>query len=328
MGGGSPKNTTTTTKTELDPATRAMQESTYRFAQGVAEQPYSGYGGQAVAPLNGMQQYGIDLGSMYAQQGVGMGSLNLGADMANRAGSYQPQMVGTGQWGADAAKQYMSPYTQSVIDATNSQIERNTLQTTNNTNAAAVQAGAFGGTRQAVQTAENQRNADQIKAQTAATLNDQAYSNAQGMFTADQQRQLAASQGNQSAGLQAANLGLGSADLLGRLGLSQQQAAYGNANALLNYGGVTQGQQQQVNDYNLGQFNEQRDWGLRNLSALQGTMSGMPSGQTASASAPIYKNKTAGALGGAASGAAMGSYFGPWGTAIGAVAGGLYGAYG
>lgn len=328
MGGGSPKNTTTTSKTELDPAMRAMLQETYGRARQVADQPYSAYTGQAVAPLDALQQQGINQGAWDAMNGVGMGATQSGMDMAARAGSYQPQMVGTGQWGSGAAAQYMSPYTQSVIDATNAQVDRNALQTTNATNAAATQAGAFGGTRQAVQTAENQRNADQIKAQTAAQLNDQAYANAQGMFTADQGRALQAGMANQQAGLQGANLGLGAADLMGRLGMSQQQISAANANTLLGLGGVRQGQQQQINDWNLQQFNEQRDWGLRGLGALSGVVSGMPSGSSTQATTPVYKNKTAGALGGAASGAAMGSMFGPWGTAIGAVAGGLYGAFG
>lgn len=40
------------------------------------------------------------------------------------------------------------------------------------------------------------------------------------------------------------------------------------------------------------------------------------------------RNAAAGALGGAATGATLGSYFGPWGTAIGAVGGGLLGGFG
>lgn len=328
MGGGSPKNTTTTSKTELDPAMRAMLQETYGRARTVADQPYTAYTGQAVAGLDPYQQAGIEQGGRDALGGVGIGETATGFNTAQAVSQYQPQMVGTGQWGGGAAQQYMSPYTQSVIDATNAQVDRNALQTTNATNAAATQAGAFGGTRQAVQTAENQRNADQIKAQTAAQLNDQAYANAQGMFTADQGRALQAGMANQQAGLQGANLGLGAADLMGRLGMSRQQISAANANTLLGLGGVRQGQQQQVNDWNLQQFNEQRDWGLRGLGALSGVVSGMPSGSSTQATTPVYKNKTAGALGGAASGAAMGSMFGPWGTAIGAVAGGLYGAFG
>ncbi len=328
MGGGSPKNTTTTSKTELDPVMKAMYQQTYGYAQNVANQPYQAYGGQVVAPLDPMQQYGINQGAYDAANNIGMGTTQAGIDAATRAGQYQPQMIGTQQWNPAASSQYMSPYTQSVIDATNAQIDRNALQTTNATNAAATQAGAFGGTRQAVQTAENQRNADQLKAQTAAQLNDQAYSNAQGMFTADQGRALQAAQANQQAGLQGANLGLGSADLLGRLGTSQQQISAANANTLLGLGGIRQGIDQQNLDWQLQQFNEQRDWGLRGLGALSGAISGMPSGSSTTATTPVYKNRTAGALGGAASGAAMGASFGPWGALIGGVAGGLYGAFG
>jgi hypothetical protein len=45
-------------------------------------------------------------------------------------------------------------------------------------------------------------------------------------------------------------------------------------------------------------------------------------------STPIYRNRGAGAVGGAVSGAQLGSSFGPWGTAIGAIGGGLLGGYG
>jgi len=51
-------------------------------------------------------------------------------------------------------------------------------------------------------------------------------------------------------------------------------------------------------------------------------------GQSTSATTPIHRNRTAGALGGAMGGAQLGSTFGPWGTAIGAIAGGLLGGYG
>lgn len=54
---------------------------------------------------------------------------------------------------------------------------------------------------------------------------------------------------------------------------------------------------------------------------------GYPGG-TATNTTPTYRNRTAGAAGGALSGASMGSSFGPWGTAIGAIAGGLLGGYG
>lgn len=50
-------------------------------------------------------------------------------------------------------------------------------------------------------------------------------------------------------------------------------------------------------------------------------------GQTTTINAPQSRNRTAGAVGGALSGAQLGSMFGPWGTAIGAVGGGLFGGF-
>jgi hypothetical protein len=54
---------------------------------------------------------------------------------------------------------------------------------------------------------------------------------------------------------------------------------------------------------------------------------GYPGG-TSTQTTPTYRNRTAGAAGGAMAGAQMGSMFGPWGTAIGAIGGGLLGGWG
>lgn len=54
---------------------------------------------------------------------------------------------------------------------------------------------------------------------------------------------------------------------------------------------------------------------------------GYPGG-TQTNTTPTYRNRTAGAAGGAMAGAQMGSAFGPWGTAIGAIGGGLLGGWG
>lgn len=43
---------------------------------------------------------------------------------------------------------------------------------------------------------------------------------------------------------------------------------------------------------------------------------------------PLYRNRLSGGAGGVAAGAKAGSMFGPWGTAIGAIGGGLLGAFG
>lgn len=50
--------------------------------------------------------------------------------------------------------------------------------------------------------------------------------------------------------------------------------------------------------------------------------------QTGTSSQETFRNPVAGALGGGLTGAKLGSLFGPWGTAIGAVGGGLLGGFG
>lgn len=65
-----------------------------------------------------------------------------------------------------------------------------------------------------------------------------------------------------------------------------------------------------------------------NLDNFLSRVTGAYPGGTTQQQTPIYRNRTAGAAGGALAGAQLGSSFGPYGTAIGAVAGGLLGAYG
>lgn len=65
-----------------------------------------------------------------------------------------------------------------------------------------------------------------------------------------------------------------------------------------------------------------------NLDNYLARITGAYPGGTSSNTTPTYRNRTAGAAGGAVAGAQMGSTFGPWGTAIGAVAGGLLGGWG
>lgn len=66
-----------------------------------------------------------------------------------------------------------------------------------------------------------------------------------------------------------------------------------------------------------------------NLDNYIARITGAYPGQNATQTTPTYRNRTAGAAGGALAGAQMGSQIYPgWGTAIGAIAGGLLGGWG
>lgn len=67
---------------------------------------------------------------------------------------------------------------------------------------------------------------------------------------------------------------------------------------------------------------------LDRLSQYASILGGLPFGTQSQQSQPTYRNRAAGAAGGALSGAAVGTSIMPgWGTAIGAVGGGLLGAF-
>lgn len=110
----------------------------------------------------------------------------------------------------------------------------------------------------------------------------------------------------------------------GAVGMAPQIANqdYVDANALQGVGGAYRAEEQLGLDDQLNRFNEQRDGSLRQLQILGGALNGGNYGSTTTGPGA---NRTAGALGGAASGAMIGSSFGPWGTAAGAVGGGLAG---
>jgi hypothetical protein len=70
---------------------------------------------------------------------------------------------------------------------------------------------------------------------------------------------------------------------------------------------------------------QQANPGIMQSQILQSGVSGAP--QSTTQSTPVNYNTGAGVLGGASTGAGIGSAFGPWGTGIGAAAGGLLGLF-
>ena len=138
---------------------------------------------------------------------------------------------GAGAVTGDDISQYMNPYQQAVQDEINRSFDLQQAQI----DAGATRAGAFGGSRAAIQSAELGRNRAQALAQSQAQNFLQAQKAAEGQ----RQRQLAAAQGIGALGLQGgrtladvalqsgrtlADVGLRSGQALGQLGLQTGQA--------------------------------------------------------------------------------------------------------
>ena len=219
-----------------------------------------------VAGRTPMQQQAGDL----ARQGVGAyapmlqaGAGSVGTGIAAAQAGLNPlaaSITSAGQIGQqtaanilnpNAAQAYMNPYEQAVIDQSMKDIQRQSDIQQQGLNAQAVGAGAFGGSRQGIQAAEQQRNTLDTQARTSANLRQSGYNQAQ-------QQQLARAQSAGQAGLAGAQLMQQGAAQYGQLGqgigsLGMNQAKLGEAfqglnlndvNTLSSYGGQEQSQRQ------------------------------------------------------------------------------------
>ena len=154
------------------------------------------------------QQYGITKAGMadLAPQVAGQDTLQTqAATLAGQGiGSYQPYVTAAesaltkagGLTGADAYKDFMSPYQKDVIDATLQDFDKQAAINRNQIGQSAMSAGAFGGAREGVMQSEYQSQSDLNRAALQAKMLQQGFGQAQqGAQTAfGQQAQLAGAQ--------------------------------------------------------------------------------------------------------------------------------------
>jgi hypothetical protein len=206
------------------------------------------------------------------------------AGLAGRVGlsamgtTYDPLRAQSQQFGQDQAQQYMSPYMQSVVDIQQAAAQRQADIAGTSRGAQAVQAGAFGGSRQAIMDAEAARAlADQKGAIQAQGLQS-AYSQAQQQFNADQAQRMQAQMANigqqqfgSNLGMQGLQTGLQAAGTMGQMG----QNIYGQQMGINQLQSQLGGQQQafeqskinqQIQDYATAQQYPMMQLG--NMSAL------------------------------------------------------------
>jgi len=100
-----------------------------------------------------------------------------------------------------SAEAYMSPYMQNVVDIQKREAQRQSGIQGTQQQAQAAQAGAFGGSRDAIMRAERERNLSQQMGDIQAQGSQAAYQQAQQQFNQEQQARLSAQQANQQAGL-------------------------------------------------------------------------------------------------------------------------------
>lgn len=164
--------------------------------QALSEMPYQEYGGPLTAGASALQDktftglQNVNFPGQLGQSFSSAGAPTIGAD---------GQPVGGG---TSPAAQYMNPYLQSVLDPQMAELRRQNQITNMGANAKLTSAGAFGGGRQAIMNAENDRNLMQEMNKTVGQGYSNAYDKAMGQFNTEQTQgmglaRLMAEQGSQ-----------------------------------------------------------------------------------------------------------------------------------
>jgi len=216
----------------------------------------------------------FDEGAAYTRRGADALSGTMNAD--GTAKSFDP----------NAYKAYMDPYTQEVIDTTFADINRQADMDRNRVRDGAIGAGAFGGSRGALQQSELTRNtADQI-ARTGAGLRSQGYGaaqqQAQSVFENQMSRGANASQIFNQLGQGMGTLG-GDIKTTGiqqaALGEAAQAAQTRDVNSLFNLGTLEQKQMQNEFDVQRAGQMEEAYEPYQRFNYMSDILRGVPSTQ-------------------------------------------------
>jgi len=165
----------------------------------------------------GFQTASGTLGTVGSQAGTAA-QTGLTTAMGYTPGTITPQTVTTGTFDQAAAKQYMDPYTQSVIDVEKREAQRLADIAKSQAAMGSIGRGTFGGGREALMTGERDRATQQLLADIQAKGGQRAYEQALAAFQQDQARGLTAQQANQAANLQAQELGQQAGQFQAQLG--------------------------------------------------------------------------------------------------------------
>ena len=232
----------------------------------VNQNPYQTYDQARIAGFSPMQQQAMQNAqgmSVTPQTGeataaatmAGLGGMNV-AGQANQYG-FQNQVGG-----------YMNPYLNQILAPQMAEANRQYDIGATRQQSAATQAGAFGGSREAIMAAENERNRNTGLNQIYGQGLNTAFTNAQNQY-------------NQNLGTQLQGYGLANqaAGQLGQLGQNQYGQQMGINQLQAQYGGQQQLQQQKGLDTAYQDFLNQQNYPYKQLGFMSDMIRGLPLGQ-------------------------------------------------
>jgi len=272
-GGGSAPTSTTVQNTNIPAYAQPYVENTLGKAAALTnttDNPYQPYQGQQVATFTPMQNQAFqnvgnqqiapqlnDASNIAYQTGqYGLGAQGTAAQLQNASLGYGAMAANVGNQYAQqatnpaASQAYMNPYLQASLQPALQEVQRQYDITGTQEMGNATKSGAFGGSREALMAAENQRNKNTAMNQ----MIGQGYNNA--FQQAQQAQQFGANLGLQ--GLQAGQQGVQGAVGAGQYGLAGLGQAGASASTLGQLGQTQFGQEQAANQAMLAAGTQQQ----------------------------------------------------------------------
>lgn len=254
-----------------------------------AAQPYQVYQGPLTAGSSPLQQQAFQgLGSLQVPGAVGQAA-NTAGQVAQTAlgpaGQYSHTTFDTGLGPVNSVGGYMNPYMQGVVDIQTREARRQADISRMQEQARLAQAGAYGGSRQAVMEGMRQRDLQTQLGDIQATGLNTAYDKALQQRLAESGLSLNAQTGTEQSrqfgaefGLRGLNTALGATQAQGQLGQMQNGLELGNLQAQLQGGQTQRGIEGEGIAADLNEFTQQRDWPMKMLQFKQSMLQGLPVG--------------------------------------------------
>jgi hypothetical protein len=257
---------------------------------------YTPYTGPRVAAFTPEQEaVQREVAGMTTPGGFGTAASGLGAGTALGFGAagaglgsalgYTPTAISGGTFDPSAAAYYASPYQTGVTDIAVREARRQGDIERSRGAMGAIGRGTFGGARQGLMQAEQDRNLAQNIGDIRAKGAQAGYENAQKMFEADQARRMKAAelgqQGQQFAAGLGKDIGLGGlqagmegAAKTGALAATEQVSNLERLKAQAASGGERQALQQEIDNLKYQQFQEERNYQKAQLDYLSNILRG------------------------------------------------------
>jgi hypothetical protein len=307
-GGGGPSNTTQTSYStnlpeyakpyyeELLKQTGKQVYTTDSSGNVTGVKEFTPYTGERLAGFTPEQiAYQSEVAGMKTPGGFGTAATGLGTGQSLGFGAagaglgsafgYSPTAISGGTFDPSAAAYYASPYQEAVTDVAVREARRQGDIERSRGALGAIGRGTFGGARQALMQAEQDRNLAQNIGDIRTRGAQAGYENAQKMFEADQARRMKAAELGQQAqqfraglgkdiGVAGLTAGLEAAGKTGALAGAEQTANLERLKAQAATAGEKQALQQEINNIKYQQFMEQQDFQRQQLDYLSNILRG------------------------------------------------------